>query len=206
MLTLHSFWKIPIVVTIFSSRVSWSVWQRGQWLVMGGSSLLLRSVDLLRYLSSFLWICQGICLLFIRFVKVFFPFLCGFVKIFVYFSVDLSRYLSSILWICQGILLLLCGYVKIFVCLLFCGFVKIFVFFSLEFSTLKSVKAIHQSQNYRKDFSKLLLYQKQIPGHFMTFWCSPFQAGPWTPEATVEHPEAVGRLHNNALLSVIACV
>ena len=23
---------------------------------------------------------------------------------------------------------------------------------------------------------------------------SPFQAGPWTPEATVEHPEAVGRL------------
>ena len=60
MLTLHSFWKIPVVVTIFSSRVSWSVWQRGQWLAMGVSSLLSRSVDLLRYLSSFLWICQGI--------------------------------------------------------------------------------------------------------------------------------------------------
>ena len=44
------------------------------------------SMDLSRYLSSFLWICQGICLHFYEFVKV-----------FVFFSVDLSRYLSSFL-------------------------------------------------------------------------------------------------------------
>ena len=36
----------------------------------------------------------------------------------------------------------------------------------------------------------------------VTFLCSSFQAGPWTPEATVEHPEAVGRL---SLSSTVFC-
>ena len=36
----------------------------------------------------------------------------------------------------------------------------------------------------------------------VTFLCSSFQAGPWTPEATVEHPEAVGHL---SLSSTVFC-